>query len=117
MLNLRTQNEALLLKHLHKFFNREDIPWVHLVWKNTTAMVPYHPLRKKAPSGEEILKLLDACKGMTMVNIQDGVTYLFWDDLWLNRVPKVQFPELYSFARNTRISLRFAQDHYTTTQR
>ena len=82
-------------------------------------MVPYHPLRKKAPSGEEILKLLVACKGMTMVNIQDGVTYLFWDDLWLNRVPKVQFPELYSFARNrnTRIPLRFAQDHYTTTQR
>ena len=31
VLNLRTQNEALLLKFLHKFFNREDIPWVHLV--------------------------------------------------------------------------------------
>ena len=26
VLNLRTQNEALLLKHLHKFFNRVDVP-------------------------------------------------------------------------------------------
>lgn len=31
ILDLKTQNEALLLKHLHKFFNRADIPWVHLV--------------------------------------------------------------------------------------
>lgn len=26
VLNLKTQNEALLIKHLHKFFNKEDIP-------------------------------------------------------------------------------------------
>ena len=31
VLNLRTQNEALLLKHLHKFFNRADVPWVRLI--------------------------------------------------------------------------------------
>lgn len=32
-LNLQTQNEALLLKHWHKFFNRADVPWVHLIWE------------------------------------------------------------------------------------
>ena len=31
VLNLRTHNEALLLKHLHKFFNQLDLPWV-LSW-------------------------------------------------------------------------------------
>lgn len=31
VLNIQTQNEALLIKHLHKFFNRADIPWVSLV--------------------------------------------------------------------------------------
>ena len=30
VINLTTQNEPLLLKNLHKFFNRLDIPWVHL---------------------------------------------------------------------------------------
>lgn len=31
--NLNTQNEALILKYLDKFFNKADIPWVHLVWE------------------------------------------------------------------------------------
>lgn len=33
VLRLSTQNEALLLKYLDKFFNRTDIPWVQLVWE------------------------------------------------------------------------------------
>ena len=33
VLNIKTQNEALLIKHLHKFLNKEDIPWVSRVWK------------------------------------------------------------------------------------
>ena len=34
VIDLQTQNEALLLKHLTKFFNREDIPWVALIWES-----------------------------------------------------------------------------------
>ena len=42
ILNLRLQNDALLLKHLHKFYNRENIPWVNLVWsKYYTNKVPH----------------------------------------------------------------------------
>jgi hypothetical protein len=33
IIDFRKQNEGLLMKHLHKFFNKEDIPWVHLVWR------------------------------------------------------------------------------------
>jgi hypothetical protein len=32
VLNLSVQNESLLMKHLHKFFNKAQIPWVQLVW-------------------------------------------------------------------------------------
>ena len=51
VLDLKTQNEALLLKHLHKFSNRADIPWVHLVWEKyySNGKLPSHI--KKAPSG------------------------------------------------------------------
>jgi hypothetical protein len=28
VIRLETQNEALLLKYLHKFFNNHDLPWV-----------------------------------------------------------------------------------------
>ena len=32
VLNINIQNYALLLKNLHKFFNRNNIPWVNLIW-------------------------------------------------------------------------------------
>ena len=32
VLNLKTQNEALVLKNLHKFYNNVDTPWVQLIW-------------------------------------------------------------------------------------
>jgi hypothetical protein len=31
VINLRMQNEALLVKNLHKFFNNADLPWVKLI--------------------------------------------------------------------------------------
>ena len=33
VLDLKVQNEGLLLKFLHKFFNKLDIPWMQLVWE------------------------------------------------------------------------------------
>jgi hypothetical protein len=33
VINLAVQHKALLIKHLHNFFNRADIPWVDLTWK------------------------------------------------------------------------------------
>jgi hypothetical protein len=32
VINLRMQNEPLLIKNLHKFFNKADLPWVKLIW-------------------------------------------------------------------------------------
>lgn len=32
VIDLRLQNNALLLKNLHKFYNRLPIPWVNLIW-------------------------------------------------------------------------------------
>ena len=32
VLNLRIQNDGLLLKQLHKFYNKENIPWVRFIW-------------------------------------------------------------------------------------
>jgi hypothetical protein len=32
IVNLRLQNDALLMKHLNKFYNKANIPCVRLVW-------------------------------------------------------------------------------------
>ena len=33
IIDLRAQNTALLLKYLHKFYNKMDVPWVSLTWR------------------------------------------------------------------------------------
>jgi len=30
--DIEKQNKALLIKNFHKFFNKLDLPWVHLIW-------------------------------------------------------------------------------------
>jgi hypothetical protein len=44
VLDLKTQNEALLLKNFHKFYNRANIPWVHLIWEKyySNGRLPNH---------------------------------------------------------------------------
>jgi hypothetical protein len=34
IIDLRLHNIALLMKFLHKFYNRADLPWVHLTWNH-----------------------------------------------------------------------------------
>jgi hypothetical protein len=44
--NLRLMNEAFLVKHLHKFYNKEDVPWVQLIWHTHFALgqIPHSSL-------------------------------------------------------------------------
>lgn len=32
IINTRVQNGGLLMKNLHKFYNKLDLPWVQLIW-------------------------------------------------------------------------------------
>jgi hypothetical protein len=32
VINLKSQNGALLINHLDMFYNRKGIPWVNLIW-------------------------------------------------------------------------------------
>ena len=78
ILNLQTHNEALLLKHLHKFFNRENAPWVELIWNKhyTNGKLPNSNRPKGSFWWRDVLKLLDKYKGMSSVLILDGQSSL-----------------------------------------
>jgi hypothetical protein len=42
VLNLKLQNEALLLEQLHKFYSMVEVPWVQLIWsKYYLTIVPH----------------------------------------------------------------------------
>jgi hypothetical protein len=88
VLNLRRQNEALLTKYLHKFYNKEDLPWVQLIWFN------YYNNRKLPGSVKRgsfwwrsIIKLVDQYKGIAQTEAGNGSTILFWTHMWNGRVP------------------------------
>lgn len=110
VLNLKGQNEALLLKYLDKFFNKADIPWVHLVREKyySNGKLPDHTMRGSF-WWRNILKLLNSYKGLSIVQLQNGSTCILWDDMWAHMVPKLPFRELYSFAHHKSISVQNAK--------
>jgi hypothetical protein len=75
VLNLKIQNEALLLKNLHIFFNKVDTHWVHLVWEKYygNAKLPSH-MKKGSSWWRDKLKLLDSYKGLAICQIHDAAT-------------------------------------------
>ena len=83
VLNLKIQNEALLMKFLHKFYNKMDIPWVQLTWDT------YY--QQKIPQAvdpvgsfwwRDVLKLTPFFHGVSRINIVCGTITLFWKDIW-----------------------------------
>lgn len=117
VLDLKTQNEALLIKNLHKFFNKVDVPWVKLVWEKyyNNGKLPNH-IKKGSFWWKDVLKLLDKFKGMDMISVQNGALCLLWDDLWFGQVPKHVFPELYSFAKKQNMTLEAAKSSSSLIQ-
>lgn len=110
VINLSTHNDALRLKFLHKFFNRADIPWVHLVWENYYSNGSLPGQQKRCSFWwRDVVKLLDQFEGIAHVNIGDGFSVLFWQDLWNGNVFEHVYPELRSFAKG---SWHFIQSIY-----
>jgi hypothetical protein len=79
VLNIETQNKALLLKNLDKFYNNHDIPWVKLVKGLIMNMELYLVLLWRVPYGAH-LKLIDIYKGMAKCNLGDGISSMFGID-------------------------------------
>jgi hypothetical protein len=63
VINLRSQNVALLIKHLDKFYNRRDIPWVTLIWNTyySNGKVPHASKKKRFPFGGETFLSWETC--------------------------------------------------------
>lgn len=116
VINLEMQNQALLMKNLDKFFNKKDIPWVHLVWEKhyTNGRLP-SAVKKGSFWWRDTLKLLQKFKEMALIQVKDGQSCLFWKDKWLIKILEQQFPQLYSFAKNKAITVSRALNLATFT--
>jgi hypothetical protein len=103
------KNDALLMKNLDIFFNKNDLPWVHLVWSNyyKNGKVPGET-RKGSFWWRSMLKLLNTFKGISQANVGVGETIMLWGDLWNGRILQNYYPELFSFAKNSLIIVKAA---------
>jgi hypothetical protein len=81
VINLIVQNNYLLMKHLHKFFKRANIPWVNLLWE-----VYYSAHLPPSKSGEvsfwwrDCLNCLLSFKQLVGCSVQSGSSVLLWHD-------------------------------------
>ena len=107
IINLRVQSDALLLKYLHKFYNKHDVPWVELVWSTYyTNKIPH----AMEPCGSfwwrDVLKLTPIYRGISKAIVHDGATVLMWKDLWLDATLDEKYQRAFSFAKNEDISVK-----------
>jgi hypothetical protein len=111
VLRLESQNEALLIKLLHKFFNHSDLPWVHLIWNNYY-LIRGLPGNRSVGSfwWKSIVKLLPNFKGLAIPAIGNGRSISFWDDQWSQSIPRHIFPELFSFVKNSKMTIKEAKE-------
>lgn len=118
IINLRSQNIALQLKHLHKFFNKKDIPWVRLIWNTyyNEGKLPQSSKEKGSFWWKDVLKLCDLYRGIAKCVVGNGSTALFWNDIWNDRLLHQSFPRLYAYAKNKSMSVRNFMSLQNTSQ-
>ena len=111
VIDLTSQNKGLLMKQLHKFFNKSSIPWVQLIWDHhfLRGKLPFHD---RTPKGSfwwnDILKLLPLFKEIATPLLHNGSTCLLWYDTWHDQPWNQKYLELFSYAKNKFISISAA---------
>ena len=105
-MNLRLQNDALLMKHLHKFYNQADIPWIKLIWfKYYEQKIP-HAMREVGSFWwKDILRLNILYRSISHFIVGNGTTACFWEDRWHSSLLTNSYPRLASSSRSTTISV------------
>jgi hypothetical protein len=99
VLNMEIHNKGLLMKQLHKFFSKEDVPWVSLVWSLYAPGAPHAQSSRGSFWWKDVFSLVNEYRSITRSQIGDGSSTLFWKDFWHNEVNLCDaFPRLFSFA-------------------
>ena len=107
VMDIFTHNKTLLMKNLHKFFNKHDIPWVNLVWETyySTGNLPGNS-REGSFWWKSHISLLAKFKKICRCTIGNGQTFLFWKDWWKEHSLQSILPHLHSFALNDEQSVQ-----------
>ena len=103
-MDFRKQNEGLLMKQLHKFYN-EGIPWVDLVWQYYPDGVPHASKLCGSFWWRDIMQLSEKYVPLYSITVGTGDSALFWYDKWNGFNMQEKFPRLHSFALDNKSSI------------
>jgi hypothetical protein len=105
--NLYLQNDALLGKQLAKFYNKADVPWVHLIWSTYyNSKVPHLVSPRGSFWWKDLLSLSTAFKGIATCTVGIGNTVSLWDDNYLEQALASKFPMLQTYDKQSTLSLQ-----------
>jgi hypothetical protein len=95
------------MKHLHKFYNKVEVPWVHLIWdKYYSNKVPHASREIESFWWRDVLRLNGIYRTIASCKVVDGSTVCFWEDNWSGMVLSNEFPRLFYFAINEAVSVQ-----------
>ena len=84
MVNFQKHNAAMLIKHLDKFYNHRQIPWVELVWSEYyQGNVPHLESLVGSLWWRDVLKQVDYFRGVSQTELGNGTLFAFWSDKWV----------------------------------
>ena len=107
VINLRIHNGSLLLKQLHKFNTKQDIPWVNLIWQTYYQQKVPHAAREVGSFWwKDILRLHTLYRGIARCILGCGSSVLFWEDLQCPIVLAQAFRNLFTSAANANASVK-----------
>jgi len=105
--DLYLQNDALLMKHLHKFNNQEDIPWVNLIWQSCYVQkVPHLFSARGSFWWRDITKLEANFRDIEKCSIATGVTVGVWIDCFVDQPLSTKYRNLFTYGRNQNLSMQ-----------
>jgi hypothetical protein len=96
---------ALLLKHLNKFYNKKNIPWVNLVWNTyyPNGEMPHVLMDKNSIWWKDLLKLCDRFRGIAKCTMGNGTMVMFLSDVWNDQLLQHKFPKDCTQLQRTRM--------------
>ena len=100
------------MKHLNKFFNKEEVPWVSLIWNTYYHQrVPHATKLCGSFWWRDVAKHMDSFVAVSKIKIGPGEFVLLWHDCWMDHtnIPLAHnFGRLMSYAQDTLLSVQEA---------
>jgi hypothetical protein len=102
IIDLKTHNTALLLKYVHKFYNRDSYSCVILTWNNFYSIVVTAPHLKISVGSfwwRDVMYVAGEYFNIASCNLHCDTTVSFWSDYWGLGILQHLFPQLFSFSK------------------